>query len=171
MTNALEEAYRFVASRYDNTARLGGKVRSPAMKAAALFDSGRVSLPEHYAHFVAHLAKVFDRCQQEHREVDTQLSCKRGAPSYGLHLLRTIRNHVAHGVFPLIGNPEYEGEANRTVLIQLLNGSSRVGTFCIQALLGTFNDGFKSHEYDAISGGSMALNFNDLSSAVLQTMR
>ena len=154
VANALEETYRFIAHHHDQIPVPAGgrKPKTPAVKAAALLDAGPVALAEHHGHVVSNHAILFDRYLDEHRETDEALLCERGAPSHGLHMLRILRNHVAHGVFPLIPNPEYEGDFDRVTLLHLLNHSCRVGALYVQAFLGAFNKGFKSHEYSAIEG-------------------
>lgn len=73
-----------------------------------------------------------------------------GDQSYGLQLVRNVRNHVAHGVFPLLENPEYSMNADhltRRNTINLLNQCTRIGAIGIQQLLAADNDGFQSIMY------------------------
>jgi hypothetical protein len=122
------------------------------MKAAALLDAGVVKTAQHHEHIVSNLTILFDRYVEEHRDRRETPGSLPGTPSHGLHVLRILRNHVAHGVFPLIPNPEYEGDSDMTLLLLLLNHLCRVGVLYVQAFVGTFNEGFKSYEYSAIEG-------------------
>lgn len=73
-----------------------------------------------------------------------------GDQSYGLQLVRNVRNHVAHGVFPLLENPEYsmnDDHLARRNTINLLNQCTRIGAIGIQLMLAIDNDGFHSILY------------------------
>lgn len=156
LANALEETYRFVEGQYERLADvqgipIGKRLRRASRKAAALVDSiPKQVFPKHFDHLVTNYISIFDRYNERYKTElsglnDTSLQ----SPSYGLHLVRNLRNHIAHGVFPLIDNPEYWGgeEGERERLIQLLLHSCRLGAIFMQILIGKYNYSFKSHEY------------------------
>jgi hypothetical protein len=62
---------------------------------------------------------------------------------------------VAHGIFPIVENPEYcwEEEGERESSIQLLLHSCRLGALFMQLLIGKYNNGFESDRYDYMSDG------------------
>lgn len=66
-------------------------------------------------------------------------------------MIRNLRNHISHGVFPIIDNPDYwgEGELSRNELVALLFHASRVTALYIQSLIYKFNKGFHSDLYFA----------------------
>ena len=152
VSNALEESYRFVDILADakNMPSLK-KFKKASMRVAALVDSlPKQTFLKHFDHLVGNYIPIFNRYKEKYQ---AELSGLDGitplATSYGLHFVRNLRNHVAHGVFPLIDNPEYfwgeEGE--REHLIQLLLHSFRLSALFMQILIGKFNDGFKSDEH------------------------
>src|SRR5690606_13571342 len=69
-------------------------------------------------------------------------------PAYALHQIRNLRNHIAHGVFPLIPNPDYDWGIDRVDIVQLLNQSCRLSAMYVQMLIYKFNTGFRSDEYN-----------------------
>lgn len=158
--NALEETYRFVAGNYERLADAQGisddkRLRKASMKAAALVDSiSKQTFPKHFDHMVANYVSIFNRyCKKYKTELSGLQGTSPQASSLGLHLVRNLRNHVSHGVFPLIDNPEYWGEeGERENLIQLLLHSCRLGALFMQILIGKYNYGFKSYEYHQIEG-------------------
>jgi hypothetical protein len=156
VSSALEEAYRLVDHRYeaivDRIAIPPGKrARTSGLRAAALVDEVPESLlPTHFQHRASNYARVFYRYRMHYAAGLTGLPDDVASrQSQALHLVRNLRNHIAHGVFPLIDNPEYEHATDdlREDLVQLLNQSCRMSAMFIQMLLARFNDGFRSSEY------------------------
>ena len=155
--NALEEAYRFVANHYYQVARQCGidkksLVHTPGMKAAYLLDQLRESeLPVHFRHIAYNLIVSFTEYQ---RTFSPRLSgmvwVSKSDASYALHLTRNLRNHVAHGVFPLVGNFDYSSAPPLGMLENLLFHACRVATVAMQGLLGKYCNGFHSYEYESI---------------------
>ena len=155
--NALEETYRFLNPTYEaayDRAAQSGKIeylRSPSMQASAVLDqSSGIAIPIEYKHLVENLAKVTDiYLQQTGATLDTSGKTLKDL-SYGVQLIRNIRNQVAHGVFPLLENPEYSMNVNNFQIrntVNLLNQCTRVGAISIQIMLKIDNDGFNSYSY------------------------
>ncbi|RBM59953.1 hypothetical protein DLR71_15205 [Vibrio paracholerae] len=160
VSNALEEAYRFVDSHYlmfPSVVKLDErkKLRDASLRSAFLVDQLKeTALPLNFKHAISNLRLTFE---YYHSIFQTSLSGMKGVEttdnSYGLHLVRNLRNHVAHGIFPILDNPEYWGssEISRTKLIALLFHACRVAALYIQALLHKYNDGFQHDDYDHIA--------------------
>lgn len=71
-----------------------------------------------------------------------------GDNSFALDEIRVLRNHVSHGIFPIIDNPEYLGREDvKTNLLWLLIHACRAGAIYIQTILLHFNHGFHSGDY------------------------
>lgn len=157
--NSLEEIYRFVSSKYDilvkqKNSGLKSGWRKPNMKAAALIDTiAKQQMPENFEHLSDNFISIFAYYQKKYKP---QLSGMRGVSknktSYALHLVRNLRNHVAHGVFPIVYNPEYYIGEDAPILhlMGLLQHACRISAVYMQALLFKFNAGFQSYEYSNI---------------------
>lgn len=151
VSNALEEMYRYITPSYKNSNKVKNiKFNKPSMQATALIDVFNESdLPEHFQHKVDSLVLSINKCSHIN---DKKLTGMKGANisdySYGLHLIRNIRNYVAHGVFPISENPEWnlDFEGNQALHNVLLN-SCRVSCLYIQMLLNKFNDGMLGDDY------------------------
>lgn len=157
--NALEEAYRFVSPTYetqfDRVAAQGVKeeyLRSRSMQAAALLDEAMSpQVPYGYQHLVENLMKVAQVYLKQVCGVLDVAGRTEKDLSYGLQLVRNVRNHVAHGVFPLIENPEYSMDVDQSIrrnTINLIKQCTRVGAIGIQMMLAIDNDGFQSALYN-----------------------
>ena len=156
VTNALEETYRFVAQNYEQLANSqcipkNKRLKKASMQAAALIDSiPKQIFPKHFDHLVDNYVSLFNDYSKEYKtEISAFKDTLPRTSSYGLNIVRNIRNHVAHGVFPLIDNLEYFGarKGERDFLIQLLRYSCKLAAIFIQILIGKFNHGFESVEY------------------------
>ncbi len=161
VTHALEETYRFVEKHYKPLAAYkcipeSKRPKRNSLKASELIDSiPNEFYPEYLEHYAINYKLLLTRYLQTHSSELSGMSLANEAlPSYALHLVRNIRNHVAHGIFPLIPNPDYilNSDFDRNYLLQLLNASCRISALYIQALLGKYNSGFCSDEYQAIEG-------------------
>ncbi|WP_421292296.1 hypothetical protein [Aeromonas taiwanensis] len=155
IANALEELYRFVDRHYDELPISNSKKQedNQSIRAAALVDRLKPSeLPVNYKHIVENLAIKFSRYKIAFNPTMTGMKhVKETNNSYGLHLVRNLRNHIAHGIFPLIDNPEYWGnEKNKINLIHLMRHAGQTAGIFIQALLSKYNHGFQSHDYDYV---------------------
>lgn len=160
VSSALEEVYRFVDHRYvemADKAKLAPKFRprTSSIRAAALVDQIPTGdLPPHLQHRADQFILLFKRYLKDHQlEMSGMQYADESKPGYALHLVRNLRNHVAHGVFPLLPNPEYAWGTNfdTDALLLLLGQSCRLAGMYIQALVYQFNTGFKSGEYQSVS--------------------
>lgn len=157
-SNALEETYRFVSPtyewRFDRRAAEGMNeeyLRSRSMQATLILDECKhLSIPYGHQHLKENLLKFsqiyFGKFGGTLDAGDRAISDQ----SYGLQLVRNVRNHVAHGVFPLLENPEYSINSDhptRRNTINLLNQCTRIGAIGIQLMLAADNDGFQSILY------------------------
>lgn len=157
LSNALEETYRFVTHIFDRLVIQTNiikkqRLKKPSMKSTVLVDAIEpYNLPSNFHHIVGNLVFFFDHYQNV---FSPQLSGMTKASttdvSYGLHLLRNLRNHVAHGVFPLVDNHDYSSDPPLRLLTNLLFHACRAGTVYIQILIGRHNEGFQSNEYESI---------------------
>jgi hypothetical protein len=160
--NALEETYRFLSPSYEKNFNkalaLNPKqeyLRSPSIQAAFLLDqSAGTSIPAGYIHLVDNLSKVAKQYFEQTGGVLDTAGKSAEDLSFGLQLVRNIRNHVAHGVFPLLGNPNYSWSSNDLQVrntINLLNQCTRVGAVAIQIMLNMDSDGFQSQLFEDAS--------------------
>jgi len=160
IANALEETYRFASSLYEHHYQLI-KMNQPKLlrkrnysaQAHWLLDEifSKVDVPIHYEHKVDNFLSIIRLYQSSFSvtfDVDL-INC--GSLSYGLSLVRNIRNHIAHAVFPIIENPEYtfdfSNPKTKRLILNLLSHASRIAAMNIQILLGVTNDGFESDGY------------------------
>ncbi|MXY25150.1 MAG: hypothetical protein F4Y45_11595 [Acidobacteria bacterium] len=155
--NALEEAYRFVAHHYDQLAQQkgiakGSLVYTPAMKAAYLVDQiSESELPANFQHIAANLVVAFEDYQRTSSPRLSGLdSVSKSDASYALHLARNLRNHIAHGIFPLVDNFDYSSGPPLVMFQNLLFHACRLATVCMQGLLGQYCKEFRSHDYKSI---------------------
>lgn len=155
---ALEETYRFVSPNYIDLIKKSGqkqskKIRNCSLQSAFLMDKlNREELPDHFDHIIGNLIFYFDKYHQYHRPAVTGLNgATKKHPSYGLHLIRNLRNHIAHGLFPLMNEfIDPDDSPSIFILINLLHHASRSSTIYIQALIKKYCNEFKSYEYEAI---------------------
>lgn len=160
ISNALEETYRFMSSLYEihyerikiDVPKLERK-RDYSAQASWLLDEvfSKNEMPTHYNHKVDNFLSLVKRYQSNFNVTfDVELK-NDGKVSYGLSLVRNIRNQIAHAIFPIIENPEYTFEFSNSqtkrLILNLLGHASRVATMNIQILLSISNDGFKSVGY------------------------
>lgn len=155
--NALEETYRFVAHHYDCIARNEGITRKnaltkPSMKTAFLVDRFEQSdLPDDFQHISGNLVVFFKDYEKQYSPKLTGMNRVSDSDlSYALHLTRNLRNHIAHGVFPLVDNFDYSSNPPLILFQSLLFHACRVATLYMQALLGKYCGRFQSHEYRSI---------------------
>ncbi|EPE5851653.1 hypothetical protein [Vibrio vulnificus] len=152
VSNALEEMYRFVVPSYLNHDEIKNKkLRKASMQAAALVDlCTECELPLHFHHKIDSLIKSIEACSYINKKpLGGMKGVKKSDISYGLHLIRNIRNYIAHGVFPIAVNPEWDldYEALEALYGVLLN-ACRAACFYIQILLNKYNQGMQSYDYD-----------------------
>lgn len=156
ISNALEELYRFVSPFYfSNTNIKNKKFRKASMQASALLDICEdVEIPKYFNHKVTNLTISFKKC---HHVKDKELTGMKGVQgddiSYGLHLIRNLRNFIAHGIFPIIENPEWDCDySEQENLYAVLFNACRVACLYTQILLGKYNQGMQSDDFAHVSG-------------------
>lgn len=161
VTSALEETYRFVDGHFKafadaNAIPEKSRPRSCSIKAALLVDAiPEKKWPMHLAHLVQNFRSLFERYRlTQNGELSGMQFTDVRKPSYAMHLVRNLRNHVAHGVFPLIPNPDYTwgDEIDHRALLQLLKHACRLSALYIQMLMERFNTGFLSSGYKYCEG-------------------
>ncbi|MBB1361540.1 hypothetical protein H5125_05135 [Shewanella sp. SR44-4] len=155
VTNAMEEAYRFIDKEYhslDSVINMPKKkrLREPSMRATVVIDLiPKEHLPENFFHIMSNLEITFERYTKDFSlTVNGIGGVNKNDISAGLHLIRCLRNHIAHGVFPIVDNPEYCGREDKNKnLLNLLFHACRASAVYIQTILLSFNEGFQSHDY------------------------
>jgi hypothetical protein len=159
--NALEETYRFIDHLYSpladaNKLSPSAKKRTSSLRAVVLIDDlfdrlGTAAEPKDFEHLVGNFILLFNCYATNHDATITGMDS--GAVSrktHALHLVRNLRNHVAHGTFP-IGHPtDYGGYEDNDRLVQLLKHGCRTAALYIQIILHGFCKRFESHDYQAM---------------------
>jgi hypothetical protein len=155
--NGLEEAYRFIDHLYDPLSfRKGQLKRTSSLRAVVLLDElfereGTSAAPRDFEHHCGNFIGLFERYRVEHNASVSGIDP--GAESrltYALQLVRNLRNHVAHGTFPLGPPADYGGYEDSERLVLMLRHACRVSALYIQIILRWFSGGFESYDYDAI---------------------
>lgn len=158
--NALEEGYRFISTTYeshfDAENASGTKheyLGSHSAQAANLLrrSEEKLDIPRHYHHLMDNLRKIVKTYIDDYSgDIDISLS-ESLQIDYGLALVRNIRGHVAHGIFPIVENLEYSFGSTtpdmRGNLVTLLNEASRIAALSLQMLIAVAADGFQSMAY------------------------
>jgi hypothetical protein len=158
--NALEETYRLSShvyeKEYSKSLSSGNKVKrqlSCSTQSAWLLDEVFTSLdmPENYFHKVDGLIEQ----SKHYRDIfkvsfDMDLAESKTA-SRGFSVVRNLRNHIAHAVFPIVENPEFTWEFDdptvKKLVLTLLLRASRIAAMNIQVILGFSCNEFKSDRY------------------------
>ncbi|MBO2663499.1 hypothetical protein [Shewanella algae] len=164
ISNALEEAYRLSSELYEqqfskqkNAGKKTERQRSYSTQSAWLLDEVFVSkhLPEYYFHKVdglTEVSKIYKDIFKVNFDIDLENNNQR---STGFALVRNIRNHIAHAVFPIVDNPEFTWEFDdpktKKLVLTLLLRASRLAVMNIQVIIGFVCDEFKSDEYFYLS--------------------
>lgn len=159
ISNSLEEAYRFASHKYDEYAKLTNlqkKLRTPSMQMCALIDLMSTSeLPMHFQHLANNFTAMYNQYVRLHSppKLSGMNSVDGKNISYCLHLIRNLRNQVAHGDFPLNKYIDpLDNEDGLELLRYLLAHASRISALYIQMLLKKYNEGFLSYEYKMTEG-------------------
>lgn len=160
ISNALEEAYRLSSHIYEKEySKLSisknrlERQRSYSTQSAWLLDEVFTSLnmPENYFHKVDGLIDI----SKHYRDIfkvgfDMDLTETKTA-SRGFSVVRNLRNHIAHAVFPIVENPEFTWEFDdpkiKKLVLTLLLRASRLAAMNIQVILGFSCKEFKSDSY------------------------
>lgn len=159
--NGLEEAYRFVDHLYEplavrKTIAKKELKRTSSMRAVALLDDlfereGLAAAPRNFEHHCGNFISLFKRYSTEHNAavsgIDDEAKTK---PTLALQLVRNLRNHVAHGAFPLGPPADYGGYEDSKELVLMLRHACRVASLYMQIILRWFTPGFESCDYRAM---------------------
>jgi hypothetical protein len=159
--NGLEEAYRFIDHLYGALCIKHGVAkkdlkRTSSMRAVALLDDlfereGLSAAPRDFEHHCGNFIGLFNRYKAEHLAAVGGLDV--GAekrPTYALQLVRNLRNHVAHGTFPLGPPADYGGYEDSKELVLMLRHACRVAVLYTQIILRWFSVGFESHDHNSM---------------------
>lgn len=162
--NGLEEAYRFIDSQYGPlSARKGiakGQLKKmSSMRAVALLDDlfereGASAAPQDFEHHCRNFIGFFNQYKAGHNAALSGIEA--GAKkrlTYALQLVRNLRNHVAHGTFPLGPPADYGGFEDSKELVQMLRYACRVSALYMQIILRWFSPGFESYDYNSMRDG------------------
>lgn len=159
--NALEESYRLFSAPYEAlydlrsaSARSTKYLKSYSAQAAYIlrYSVESDAMPRYYDHLQDILRRISKRYSEDfHGRFDIDLDDQSPSNDYGLSLIRNLRNQIAHGVFPIIDNPEESISAADVItkrnLINLLNQAARLSAMSIQALLKVAAITFESVRY------------------------
>lgn len=161
--NGLEEAYRFVDHLYAPLAAAKGVAkkdlkRTSSMRAVALLDDlfermGAQAAPQEFEHHCSNFISLFNRYKAEHNA--SLGGIEAGAEklsTFALQLVRNLRNHVAHGTFPLGPPADYSGYEDSEELILMLRHACRVAALYTQIIFRWFSPGFEADDYISIQG-------------------
>jgi hypothetical protein len=154
VSSALEELYRFVDQRYlrwvnETKTRIKGRVR-PSIRAAILVDQIESKhWPIHFQHLCGSFCRLFERYRQRRGQQLSGMSyTDESKPSYGLHLIRNLRNDIAHGALLPEVHPDYAMDSQYIIdMLHVLTAAVLVTAIYIQLLVKAFNSGFQSDEY------------------------
>lgn len=159
--NGLEEAYRFIDHLYGPLSVLKGIAkgqlkRTSSLRAVALLDDlfereGASAAPRDFEHHCGNFIRLFDRYKAEHNvSVGGIDAGAENRSTYALQLVRNLRNHVAHGTFPLGPPRDYGGYEDSEELVLMLRHACRVSALYMQIILRWFSPGFESYDYNSI---------------------
>ena len=126
------------------------------MRAVTLLDDlfereGASAVPRDFEHHCRNFIGFFSRYKAAHNASVGGIDA--GAeklPTYALQLVRNLRNHVAHGTFPLGSPADYGGYENSEELVLMLRHACRVAALFTQIIFRWFSPGFESYDYNSI---------------------
>ncbi|MGK1494162.1 hypothetical protein ACRE9E_10945 [Klebsiella pneumoniae] len=151
-SNALEETYRFASTYYSLSPKeiKDNREFNNSKKSVLLFENtSENNLPKDFYH---HCENLFLKFEAYKKEYNPKISIIKNYPSnhkcHGLHIVRNLRNFIAHGTIPINLVPEYHGAAEMWhVLHGLLISATRVTALYIQSFLLEFSDKFDMYTY------------------------
>lgn len=142
--NVIEELFKYLHSYTANLKHLL-KFRSPSVRAAMLFESEKSLItPLNYQHFFNSFTDTFNIYRKKFsRNVAYKVEVQ--SISFALDNLRVLRNHIAHGTFPIASNPDYSSSTNEMQLLCiLLAKATRCIGLYIQIIYLNYNQGFRN---------------------------
>jgi hypothetical protein len=163
--NGLEEAYRFIDHLYGPLSVRKGVAkkdlkRTSSLRAVSLLDDlfereGASATPRDFEHHCGNFIRLFDQYKAEHKAGVGGLDADaEKRPTYALQLARNLRNHVAHGTFPLGPPADYGGYDDSEELVLMLRHACRVAALYVQIILRWFGAGFQSDDYNSVLKGN-----------------
>lgn len=161
--NGLEEAYRFIDHLYAPLSVAKGVAkkelkRTCSMRTLALLDDlfermGAQAAPKDFEHHCGNFVSLFDQYKAEHSaSVGGIKAGEEKLPTFALQLVRNLRNHVAHGTFPLGPPADYGGYEDSEELVLMLRHACRVAALYTQIIFRWFSPGFESYDYKSMMG-------------------
>jgi len=158
--NALEELYKMMAHQYDSVVdqlNISKKMRmrSASLKSSKLLElSPDLILPVHFEHLCKNYLIYYEEYDDLFGlELSKATLEYNGKANFAIDLIRNLRNHIAHGVFPIIEDPDYGGDYTgneKRLIMNLLGHSCRLAALYIQLFLSNFNTGINSGPVYAI---------------------
>jgi hypothetical protein len=159
--NGLEEAYRFIDHLYSPLSVAKGVAkkdlkRTSSMRAIALLDDlfermGEKAAPQDFEHHCGNFIRLFNKYKVKHNaSVGGIEAGAEKLPTFALQLVRNLRNHVAHGTFPLGPPAGYGGHEDSDELILMLRHACRVAALYTQIIFRWFSPGFESDDYTSM---------------------
>jgi hypothetical protein len=163
--NALEESYRLIDHEYGalvsrSAMSKSAQKRSSSLRATQLIEDLlrrklAAVMPLDFDHISQNFISLFESYVTNHPAelsgVESDASTKK---SYSLHLIRNLRNHAAHGMFPLGPPEDFGGDPDFEKLQQLLQYACRVAGLYIQMIFRGFSPGFESYDYRALENAN-----------------
>lgn len=163
--NALEESYRLVDHEYGalvsrSAMSNSAQKRSSSLRATQLIEDlferkPAAVMPQDFDHISQNFIGLFQSYVANHpTELSGMESDSSTKKSYALHLVRNLRNHAAHGMFPLGPPEDFGGHPDSEELQQLLQYACRVAGLYIQMIFTGFSAGFESYDYLALENAN-----------------
>ena len=142
--NVLEELFKYLHPYTKNVKQLS-KVRSHSIRAAMLLGNEKnLVTPSHSQHFFNSFTNTFKVYNNRFNKSVT-FKIEDDSVSYALDNLRVLRNHIAHGTFPIASNPDYSSSSNEMQLLcVLLAKATRCIGLYIQIIYLNYNQGFRN---------------------------
>lgn len=158
ITNALEETYRLVVENYHPSMNniQKNRINSNSVKALILLENmSEENTPKDFEHYCKSLSKLYDYYFNyfNPRKDKIAINHPETHKCSGLNVIRKIRNDIAHGIFPINMNPEFN-HGFRVVgnLTRLLILATRMAAIYIQIFLLRYGKDFNLDGYlEAIS--------------------
>jgi hypothetical protein len=153
--NGLEEAYRLIDGEYPSlvvrkSIKKSLQKRSSSLRAAQLIDDllereSSLMEPKDFNHLTSNFISLFKSYIANHAaELSGMDAGAETRKSYALHLVRNLRNHAAHGMFPFGPPQDFGGFEDGEELQQLLRHACRISGLYIQIIFRGFSPGFES---------------------------
>lgn len=154
VASALEEVYRYLDGEYlkhANATSPKSKDRArPSIRTALLVDQvGTEHWPKNFEHVRTSFCKLFERFRARRGlKLSGMHHTAAGRASYALHLVRNLRNEIAHGALLPGEHPEYVLDSGAVEdMLHVMRAAALIAAAYIQLLVKAFNRGFQSDKY------------------------